>query len=239
MKHKIQPIKTKYNHYLFRSRTEARWAVLFDAYDCEYIYEGDGYDLGNLGWYLPDFELSNFVFEKNDKNYNQDLFIEIKSDQPLLQIDIDKLSMLNQITHQPCIFCCGQPGRHKLYSIENKKAILLHSEFALIFAEYTARHCLSIDILKGIEAAATYRFDFRKTFLKKQAVILSEMTSISNSKYNKKQLELIKLAGYIVTEESCAQDTPIGIICKDDSFITMVDGVPTQFKNLKQAKDLL
>ena len=53
----IKPIQTQYNGYLFRSRLEARWAVLFDELNIEYEYEPEGYDLGEYGWYLPDFYL--------------------------------------------------------------------------------------------------------------------------------------------------------------------------------------
>ena len=53
----IKAIETIYNGYRFRSRLEARWAVLFDDLGFEYDYEKEGYDLGELGWYLPDFYL--------------------------------------------------------------------------------------------------------------------------------------------------------------------------------------
>jgi len=56
----IKPIQTKYNGYLFRSRLEARWAVFYDALGIEYEYEKEGYDLGDLGWYLPDFYLPGY-----------------------------------------------------------------------------------------------------------------------------------------------------------------------------------
>jgi len=53
----IRAIETVYNGYRFRSRLEARWAVFFDALGIEYEYEKEGYDLGEAGWYLPDFWL--------------------------------------------------------------------------------------------------------------------------------------------------------------------------------------
>ncbi len=54
---KIKPIKTRYNGYLFRSRAEARWAVLFDELNIKYIYEPEGYELSDGTRYLPDFYL--------------------------------------------------------------------------------------------------------------------------------------------------------------------------------------
>lgn len=53
----IKAIETQYKGYRFRSRLEARWAVFFDALGIEWEYEPEGYDLGEAGWYLPDFWL--------------------------------------------------------------------------------------------------------------------------------------------------------------------------------------
>ncbi len=53
----IKAIETVYNGYRFRSRLEARWAVFFDAFGFEYSYEPEGFDLGEAGYYLPDFYL--------------------------------------------------------------------------------------------------------------------------------------------------------------------------------------
>ena len=51
----IKAIETVYKGWRFRSRLEARWAVFFDVLGLEYVYEPEGFDLGELGWYLPDF----------------------------------------------------------------------------------------------------------------------------------------------------------------------------------------
>lgn len=53
----IVPIQTRYAGCLFRSRIEARWAVFFDQLKIPWRYEPEGYDLGEQGWYLPDFLL--------------------------------------------------------------------------------------------------------------------------------------------------------------------------------------
>lgn len=53
----IKAIETSYKGYRFRSRLEARWAVFFDALGIQWEYEKEGYDLGEAGWYLPDFWL--------------------------------------------------------------------------------------------------------------------------------------------------------------------------------------
>lgn len=50
----VKPIQTAYAGRLFRSRTEARWAVFYDALGLPWEYEKEGFELPT-GWYLPDF----------------------------------------------------------------------------------------------------------------------------------------------------------------------------------------
>jgi hypothetical protein len=50
----IKAIETRYAGCRFRSRLEARWAVLFDTLGIEWQYEPEGFDLPG-GRYLPDF----------------------------------------------------------------------------------------------------------------------------------------------------------------------------------------
>jgi hypothetical protein len=52
----IRAIPTRYKGYHFRSRIEARWAVLFDGMGLEWDYEPEGFDLPS-GRYLPDFRI--------------------------------------------------------------------------------------------------------------------------------------------------------------------------------------
>lgn len=64
-------IETTYRGIRFRSRTEARWAVMLDALGVLWEYEKEGYHLGEAGMYLPDFWLSR-----------QQLWLEIKGQEP-------------------------------------------------------------------------------------------------------------------------------------------------------------
>ena len=52
----IKAIETNYQDYRFRSRTEARWAVYFDAIGLKWDYELQGFEFGQVR-YLPDFWL--------------------------------------------------------------------------------------------------------------------------------------------------------------------------------------
>jgi hypothetical protein len=56
----LKPIETRYDGYLFRSRLEARWAVLFDSLGIKYEYEKEGFDLGESGRYQPAFFLPDY-----------------------------------------------------------------------------------------------------------------------------------------------------------------------------------
>jgi len=53
----IKAIETVYRGYRFRSRLEARWAVVFDALGIRWQYEHEGYELPSGKRYLPDFYL--------------------------------------------------------------------------------------------------------------------------------------------------------------------------------------
>lgn len=53
----IKAIETEYAGCRFRSRLEARWAVFFDKLGIRWLYEPQGYVLGNGERYLPDFWL--------------------------------------------------------------------------------------------------------------------------------------------------------------------------------------
>lgn len=69
----IKPIETYYNGYKFRSRLEARWAVLFDALGIEYEYESEGFEFPNGKRYLPDF-----VLHGGEERCPDPLYVEVK-----------------------------------------------------------------------------------------------------------------------------------------------------------------
>lgn len=77
----IKPIETVYNGYRFRSRLEARWAVLFDAARIIYEYEPEGFELPDGTKYLPDFYLPTY-----------DWYVEIKPPRDGAKEDIERAS---------------------------------------------------------------------------------------------------------------------------------------------------
>lgn len=102
----LKAIQTHYKGYHFRSRLEARWAVFFDALGLEWEYEKEGYDLGNAGWYLPDFWLPDFW------TLNQGLWIEIKPNDLAFSDELDaqhKMQILIDQSESSGYIFRGQP----------------------------------------------------------------------------------------------------------------------------------
>lgn len=89
-------IETRYKGYRFRSRTEARYAVLFDALGIEWEYERQGFDLDGV-WYLPDFWLKTVG-----------MWAEVKGD----AFTSDERALCEALvlaTEKPCILLAGTP----------------------------------------------------------------------------------------------------------------------------------
>lgn len=93
----IQAIQTAYKGRMFRSRTEARWAVFFDDMQWKWEYEKEGYELPS-GRYLPDFYLPW-----------HELWVEIKPDSPN-EREMTLMSELAGATSRRAIILIGQPS---------------------------------------------------------------------------------------------------------------------------------
>ena len=91
-------LPTRYGGILYRSRTEARWAVFFDHLGINALYEPEGYDLGNGIWYLPDFLLPDL-----------DLFVEVKGEAPEPH-EIEKARRLAEGTGKLVLIVVGPPA---------------------------------------------------------------------------------------------------------------------------------
>lgn len=98
-------IETRYAGRRFRSRLEARYAVLFDALGIIWDYEPEGFELGEGLRYLPDFFVrclpGSGVCEKYpDAGY----WVEIKPEAPS-EMEKRKLALLaNQTGHISYLF---------------------------------------------------------------------------------------------------------------------------------------
>lgn len=101
---KILP--SKFNGIVFRSRTEARWAVLFEALSLDWNYEPEGHGLSSRG-YLPDFYLPQFQ-----------MYFEVKPDETDGS-EIAVLEELVRVTGKRGVIAYGPPvaGRRNLLPV--------------------------------------------------------------------------------------------------------------------------
>ena len=95
-------IQTQYKGYRFRSRTEARWAVFFDALGVKWEYENEGYDLGEAGWYLPDFWLPDMG-----------IWAEVKGQEPSAD-EKQKAYKLSALSKKGVLIMQGSPGLNEV-----------------------------------------------------------------------------------------------------------------------------
>ncbi len=120
----IQAIETRYKGYRFRSRLEARWAVFFDTLGIAWEYEKEGYDLGEAGWYLPDFWLPNLK-----------CWVEIKPDtlgHGILHDDYWPLMYaFSEQAEAQIIVCIGIPGESGFALFDSGHVSRLGMQFPL------------------------------------------------------------------------------------------------------------
>lgn len=99
----MKAIQTRYAGCHFRSRLEARYAVLFDTLKIKWDYEPEGFELGASGRYLPDFWLH--IPDKPGWGY----WIEIKREEPS-PAEIRKLAYVCRESKHHGWFFYGTPG---------------------------------------------------------------------------------------------------------------------------------
>lgn len=91
---RLNPIETTFNGDRFRSRREARFAVLLTELEVPYRYEMEGFDLGGV-WYLPDFWLEL-----------AQTWVEIKGTTPTVD-EVDKATRLALASGRPVVILWG------------------------------------------------------------------------------------------------------------------------------------
>ena len=93
----IAVLPTRYNGVLYRSRTEARWAVFFAAMGVEAQYEPETFRLPS-GLYLPDFFIPAWR-----------VFVEVKGRAPSV-LERKKCHELAEATAKPVFLAIGDPA---------------------------------------------------------------------------------------------------------------------------------
>lgn len=91
-------IDTVYLGHRYRSRLEARWAVFMDALGIAYEYEPEGFELPDVGRYLPDFWLPKW-----------EAWVEIKPSFPQEGDGLEKMRQLSWQTMHEGLLIYGQP----------------------------------------------------------------------------------------------------------------------------------
>jgi hypothetical protein len=142
-------VPTVYKGIQYRSRIEARWAVFFTVLGIEFEYEPQPFNLGKLGWYLPDFYIPK-----------QHIWIEIKARDPK-PIELKKLAGVVQERGELGLLLggpCSWQGRVWAMFPNTHKADILHpvrlcpsafvhgepcgNELCLIWPEHDLATCL-------------------------------------------------------------------------------------------------
>lgn len=148
---KIKPIDTEYKGYLFRSRLEARYAVMFDELGWTWEYEKEGYELKS-GRYLPDFWFPDI-----------ECFAEIKPEGIILNRDIERIVELSY--NFPVILFEGAPeSRSYLYFYEGHQTECIPVElsnkyYPFFWSDYfDKKHFKETGI--AIKVAKQKRFEF-------------------------------------------------------------------------------
>jgi hypothetical protein len=93
-------LPTMYNGIRYRSRCEARWAVVFDLLGWQHFYEIEGFSLPS-GPYLPDFFLPD-----------HDTFFEVKGSKPTY-CETKRADELSAATQRIVVVSHGPPNPHR------------------------------------------------------------------------------------------------------------------------------
>lgn len=116
----IKPIETYYKGIKFRSRTEARWAVFFDACGVQWDYEPEGYVVEDNLCYLPDFIIPNVSIKDSEEENGQtfDLYIEVKGSNKITSEEEEKIDKFSAVINEE-----DREDWNKM--LKNKKNILV------------------------------------------------------------------------------------------------------------------
>jgi hypothetical protein len=147
----IKAIETSYKGYRFRSRLEARWAVFFDALGVEWEYEKEGYDLGDAGWYLPDFWLPR-----------QGCWVEIKASGMVEKDEFQKAEFLSAGLEQPILLLIGQPDIEDSQQGFTALMVLGHAWQEWLPGDFLRTDESLVDLQYNMKSLASYLLDSRE-----------------------------------------------------------------------------
>lgn len=143
----LQSIQTRYAGYFFRSRTEARYAVMLHALGVDFEFELQGWQLPR-GSYLPDFYLPRLS-----------AWLEVKGREPLAS-DFDICQSLADESGQSVYLTDGPPNWLTACHVLRPG---LPPERMFLNAALRQWECFDPDIAKAIVMAQSARFEFGET----------------------------------------------------------------------------
>jgi hypothetical protein len=143
---RVKSIETNYNGIKYRSRTEARWAMLFDLAGIGFQYEPEGYEL-HSGRYVPDFWLDQW-----------DCFFEVKPQNVIIEAgyycdERSKAEDLAMATESDVVFGCGNP--HVMLQLARVPVFGISPVHEWLTDKVKERHILQV---------TQYRFDPWKVY---------------------------------------------------------------------------
>ena len=94
----MKGVSVEYNGIIFKSKLEAKWACYFDCIGIKWQYEPNLFKFKNNIYYKPDF----FLPQVN-------LWAEVKIDNELTTLEIEKIKCLINETGKRCILLNGGP----------------------------------------------------------------------------------------------------------------------------------
>lgn len=180
----IKAIETVYKGYRFRSRLEARWAVFFDTAGIKWDYEPEGYDLGEHGYYLPDFFLPYVQYRTAQFDPPvTGVFVEIKPvHNPCADTKNDKYIALHKGTTHPVLLMAGIPtihgrqegirGENGCYDNGCDEDMLLQGRrgrYSFEFDHHKYFNGFCRELAAGVEAAKSARFEHGESPLSRVA----------------------------------------------------------------------
>ncbi|MFA4904740.1 MAG: hypothetical protein WC600_18595 [Desulfobaccales bacterium] len=169
----IRPVKVLVKGQKYRSKTEGRWAIFFDALNIDFQYEPryfkllwsepsplSSYEDNTYKKYLPDF----WIPLKTDENAGAGLWVEIKGSETSAE-ELIKLQLLtNKTGHYGYIFQ-GPPGSPKVYQTgRNGKCGLNPNghEWAFDYFNtrvYVGNEGVSLEVNEAVRKANEYDFE--------------------------------------------------------------------------------
>lgn len=124
----MRALDTRFAGDLFRSRLEARYAVLFKGLEIDYQYEPEGFDLDG-DFYLPDFKLTRLG-----------LWAEVKAE-AFTDLERRKCERLASFTGWPVVLLAGQPENREYEMLECTNGLISHTSRAFGELDVHTRRC--------------------------------------------------------------------------------------------------